>query len=128
MSETSSYDWRSKLCKKKEEREASCFISPQGDWYNIPFAEHWEFTRTVLEEVYHQTYGGKVFFEPGGKRKVEQELYERNWIWVHDDPFSGTIVQGRINAKQHKALKEFFGDTRLFRGWTIDMLYHEQRE
>lgn len=125
------YDWKLQLCKKKEDRKASCFISPDGRWFNVGYGDHWAFTKAVMKEVYGRDYGGlysevKIAID-GDFRKLEEELYEKGWVWVHDDIMSGTMVRGRMNEKQYKVLKESFGNARLMRGWTIDMLYHEQR-
>jgi len=130
--EQGKYKWKTKLVKKKEDRDSNCFVSPAGEWYNVEFGDHWAFTKAVMEDVYHQDYGGpyeavKLAMNGVERRKVEQELYEKGWVWVHDDVFSGTIVSGRMNARQHKVLKESFGDKMLFRGWTIDSLYYENR-
>ena len=130
--EQGKYKWKSKLVKLKKDRQASCFVSPTGEWYNVEFGDHWAFTKAVMEDVYHQDYGGpydgvRMSMDAEQRRKVESELYEKGWVWVHDDIFSGTIVRGRINARQHKVLKESFGNQRLFRGTTIDSLYYEHR-
>lgn len=123
-------DWKSLKVERPDEREVSCFVSPSGEWYNVSYGQHWEFCKAVLKDLYGQSYGTPVqevnMFLDGGQRVVETELYERGWVWVHADIMCGTTVHGRMNEKQHKVLKEFFGDSLLFRGWTIDKLYYEK--
>jgi hypothetical protein len=122
------YDWKGKKVSRKEDREAGCFVSPEGDWYNVDFGDHWEFTKAVLKERYGRSYGTPVeevrLILDGKAREIEKELYELGWVWVHCDPMSGVLVRGRMNERQHAVLKEYFKDTRLFRGWTIDALYY----
>lgn len=123
-------DWKSLKVDRPDEREVSCFVSPSAEWYNVDYGQHWEFCKAVLKDLYGQSYGTPIeelrMLNNGGQRVVENELHERGWVWVHADPMVGVVVRGRMNEKQHKVLKEFFGDERLFRGWTIDKLYYEK--
>lgn len=121
-------DWKDLKVLDKAKREPNCFISPEGDWYNVEFGLHWEFTKSVLTDLYGIDNYGSAYIIDGNSRVREdsKELHDRGWVWVHDDIMSGTIITGRMNGRQHKILKEFFGDTRLFRGWTVDQLYYQQ--
>jgi hypothetical protein len=107
-------DWRSwPICTNPSEREASAFISPKGDWYNVPYG-------------LHDTFAAEMgLVDPEGWF----EINKTSWCYVHFDSRLGMAqLFGRMNYNQFKVLKEFWGAKTDFNGFmTIEQLYYEQR-
>jgi len=121
--------WRSLEAKTKKKKERSCWINPEGHWYNCPFAEHQIFAYYVVKDIYKEECNEEghsgIDFENAG-----DILRKEGWILIHHDPFTGTVINGfrNMNIKQYKVLYAYFGNERLFRGWTITLLYKEAQE
>lgn len=119
--------WQSREAKKEQDRKRSCWISPDGKWYNVSFCDHQIFAFYVFRDLYPEMKheGGLcVDFENAG-----DILKKKGWIIIHHDWGSGTWIQGwkNMTAKQYKVLYAFFKDEKLFRGWTISLLYREKK-
>lgn len=119
--------WQSVEAKTSEERERSCWVSPDGKWYNVPHAEHATFAKFVADDLYPELKKSKflgIAFDEAGKI-----LADKGWVLVFHNIYDGTIMRGyqKMNMKQYKVLQEFFGNERLFRGWTIRALWERAR-
>jgi len=117
--------WKSLEAKTKDKKENSCWVSPDGKWYNVPFAEHQTFAFYVLKEL-KPPVGYKE--ELNQIDKAGDLLSEMGWILVHDDVAFGTIIHNSENMtrQQFNVLYEHFKETILFRGWTIKSLWKER--
>lgn len=113
--------WRSVEAKNKDQRERSSWISPDGKWYNVPFADHQIFAHYVLKDKYQK--------ETEIDKAGDLLSREFHWILIHHEWITGTILMGanHMTFKQYKVLLEFFGDEPLFRGWTIKRFYDKAR-
>lgn len=114
-------DWKAHEVKAKDERKASCHVSPDGKWYNVAFAHHFKFTIAIAKQLYG--------YKGSNDREAEKIIMKKGWIWITDDFIHGTVVHNskKMSLEQYKVLKESFGNQPLFRGWTIDALYDEAR-
>ena len=111
--------WRSLEAKKSNDKKASCWVSPNGEWYNCGFAGHPIFAKYVIKELYPSQM-------PEDTEGCNLVLIKIGWIAVYDDPFTGTIVRlQKMSEKQFKTLYAFFGDEPLFRFNTIRSLYNQ---
>ena len=119
--------WRSFEAKTKKDRSPSCWISPEGKWYNVPVAYHTIFAYRVVKELKHINEGEELIHVVEIMRMAGDVLVrEYKWILVEDDYFGcGIILRGyqHMSKAQYKVLKESFGDQRLFRGWTIKAMW-----
>lgn len=118
--------WQSREAKKNKKRECSCWISPDGKWYNVPYCEHQMFAYYVVKDIYSEEltdHIGKDFQNAG------DVLVKRGWILIHPDYGFGTLIRGwkQMTPKQYKVLYAYFKNQRLFRGWTIPLLYREKK-
>lgn len=108
MSEES---WRDMVCTNKKKREESAFISPNGDWYNVPYASHARFAAEVISEIYNSVGD-------------ESDLVDKHgWIQVHRSHPATLILGTNMTFRQYTVLKEYFGDEKLAYGHTIDGMY-----
>jgi len=122
------YDWKS--CKvKAKDRHASCMISPEGDWYNIETGDHAIFAYHYLLDQGMKVTGEGTFIKdkPDPAKALDYLIGILGWIYVEDDWGNGTVIQGRMKERQYTVLKAYFKDNLLFRGWTVEGLYQEQR-
>lgn len=113
--------WRERLVSKKKDRKENCWISPEGDWYNVPYADHQVFAMRVVQELYPTDY--TEYWK--SIKEFGTTLIKYGWVYVESTIWTGTIIMGTMNTTQHKVLKQYWGNTPLFRGWTIDALYAE---
>jgi hypothetical protein len=113
------WGWKVLESPSKKKRRVSCWVSPEGKWYNVPFSHHNIFALYVCKELFPKENLGCL--EDGGP----SILLKNGWISVYHDVYTGTVLRGyqRMNAKQYKELLSFFGDERLFRGWTIRAMW-----
>ena len=106
-----------------KDRDRSCWVSPDGKWYNVPFGDHQVFAYYVLKEKYPNALKDGHF--NGNEGDILSNI---GWIFFHHDIAFGTIFHIKhMTEKQYKVLLEFFGDERLMRGWTINALWAEHR-
>jgi len=114
--------WRSREAKRKKDRKASSWISPDGKWYNIPFCDHQMFAYYVIKDLYPEHKD--VSFDKAG-----DVLVKNGWILIQSTWATGTILRGwkKMTPKQYKVLYATFGNEPLFRGWTIALLYRESK-
>ncbi len=112
--------WKIAEVKAKEDRERSCWIAPDGTWYNVPFADHEVFAEEVVKTLFPKE-------SPKDFRDSGAILLSHGWLDIHHDWMVGTVVTGskKMSKQQFDVLYEFFGDEMLFRGWTIPQLYAE---
>jgi len=122
--------WRSFEIKKKKDREPSCWISPDGKWYNVPVAFHGTFAWHVVKDLKSISDEDLLKYDIIGKAG-DILVREFKWIMIEDDYFGcGTIVRGYQNMSeaQYKVMKEFFGNKPLFRGWTVRAMWLAKEE
>jgi len=125
-------NWKSLRAKNPDEREASSWIAPNGDWYNCPFADHPIFAAYVLQDEYPDKVPWDVRFDGERSdfpdyRKCGSVLVEMGWLLVHYDYAVGCIITGKKNmtVDQYAVLYEYWGDSQLFRGWTIKSMWRD---
>lgn len=118
--------WRSFEAKRKKDRKRSCWVSPDGKWYNVAFSDHQLFAFHVFRDLYPKEKSGLncVDFDNAG-----DVLKKKGWICIQHTWAFGTIVQGwkNMTLKQYKVLYAYFKNEKLFRGWTIPLLYREKK-
>jgi len=122
--------WRSLEAKTKKKREASCWVSPDGKWYNVPYCEHQIFAYYVFRELYPEMKEAKDILASGVDfQNAGDILRNKGWILIESTWAFGIILRGYKNmtAKQYRVLYEYFGNQKLFRGWTIPLLYREKK-
>ena len=114
-------NWRERLVKTPESRKDNCWISPRGEWYNCDPTDHEEFAESVCLDLYGKEYDLR--------HAGENLVWEHEWIYVSSNLFEGTHVRGQqhMTPDQYMVLKEHWGDTRMFRGWTVDMMWAESK-
>lgn len=119
--------WKSVEAKTLEERERSCWVSPDGKWYNVPFSEHMTFAKFVTDDLFPEIEKSEFLGEC--LEEANKILIDKGWILIFHNIMDGTILRGypKMNMKQYKVLQEFFGDERLFRGWTVRALWERAR-
>jgi len=113
---------------KKSDRKTSCWIDPDGNWYNVPWSEHHRFAHHVLKDVMSMTWEEWLNYD---LHKVTDTLvFDHGWIMIQESARSGIVVQGfkHMNKKQYGVLHSYFRDTPLFRGWTVKLLWYEAQK
>lgn len=113
------YGWKVLEASSNKKRERSAWISPEGKWYNVPFSHHNIFALYVCKELFPKEDLG-VLDDRG-----PSILLNHGWISIYHDWYSGTILRGyqHMNEKQYEKLQSFFGEERLFRGWTVRAMW-----
>ena len=116
--------WRWFEEKDPEKWETSAFVDPEGRWFNVPFADHFRFAEYVIADLKHLTTDERLHLDLNA---VSDEVVKMGWLLIHSEPMTGINVYGsdHMTMKQYRALKKHFGNMRLFRGWTIDMLWKD---
>ena len=114
------FDWRETLVKNPDDRRNNCWISPQGDWYNVDMADHEPFAIAYMKDRYGESYEW---------RKAGEALMDKDWLYVQSDVISGVIVRGstHMTPDQYMVLYDYWGDTMLFRGWRIKTLWEKSK-
>lgn len=115
--------WQSTKAEKPEDRERSSWISPNGDWYNVPFADHPIFAKYVIRDLY-PAYKDMKIRECGFTL-----IHKFNWLSIHHDWSVGTVISDfeNMTPDQYVVLYEFFGNETLFRGWTIKSMWKKSK-
>jgi hypothetical protein len=115
------FNWRKQLSHDLEDRRANCWISPNGEWYNVSPTEHEEFAVMVCKDI----YGEELDYRKAG----EILKWRHEWIYVSSNYYEGTHVHGskHMSPDQYMLLKEYWGDTLLFRMWTIQRMWEESK-
>jgi hypothetical protein len=114
-----SFGWCELEARTKKGRERSAWISPEGKWYNVPFGDHNIFALYVCQELFPKEEMG-ILDDRG-----PEVLVKNGWIRIYHDWVSGTIIRGyqHMNKEQYEELLSFFGEERLFRGWTVRAMW-----
>jgi hypothetical protein len=116
--------WRFYEEKDPDKWENSAFIDPQGRWYNVPWTEHFMFAEYVIQDIRRLTDEQRRHLD---LHSVSDDLVKEGWLLLASSLMDGIIVNGctHMTMKQYRALRKHFGNMRLFRGWTIDLLWKE---
>ncbi len=100
-------------------------IKPNGEKIEVDFAEHEKTAREIIEDEYPKQKIRKTGL--GLDLCLDTLVFDLGYVAIHDDAFSGTVIQGeKWTKRQYFTLKRLYGDSMLFRGWTVDLLYKEQ--
>jgi len=121
-------NWQDCEAKKRGYREASSWISPNGKWYNVPFALHEHFAYCVLKSLKPPKDVHEEIDMINDAAKTLMEDY--HWLFIHDDWASGTIINGtqHMTEAQYHILLETFGDRPLFRGLTVKRMWENRKD
>jgi len=79
-------------------------------------ADHEPFAKAYMMDQFGESYEW---------RKAGEALMAKDWLYVQSDVISGVIVLGseHMTPDQYMVLLEYWGDTMLFRGWSINSLW-----
>lgn len=105
--------------------DENCCINPEGDWYNVSYTRHEEFAHDYIKEFFPKLYN-----KDGWKTRHLDILVDKlGWISIESSIFLGTIVRGSdtMTYAQYTALYGVFGNTLLFRGWTIQKMWEKSK-
>ena len=114
------WSWRKDLAKTKGERKHRCWISPQGDWYNVTLAAHEPFAISYMKDKLGEDYNG---------RGAGQALMNMGWLSIQFDGVKGVIVRGsdHMTPDQYMVLYEYWESVKLFGGWKIKDLWEKSK-
>ena len=96
------------IAKTPNEREVSCWISPKGVWYNIPYMLHEAFAIKMVRERYPR-------YKYSRKKNRMEILYKMGWISILDGIFTGVLASNlsRMTIEQCAVLQEKFGNRKI---------------
>jgi len=111
--------------KTNKEKMDDCWISPDGKWYNIGLGLHQSFAYRIFYMINPPKPDGELHHMTEYEDKATKIIIDKGWMMIERDIGYGITFRGYQNMTraQYNTLLVYFGDTKLFRGWTIRGLW-----